>query len=76
MGILAVSRAIGCLDISTNEKLAGVSARPEVREVEVTPSDEFLLLASDGIFDVFSSEHVSIGQLRAQHRLRLYSYSF
>ncbi|KEP63716.1 UNVERIFIED_CONTAM: protein phosphatase 2C domain-containing protein [Hammondia hammondi] len=33
-----------------------VIAAPEIRRIALTPSDEFLLLACDGLFDVFSSD--------------------
>merc|ERR1712060_60873 len=51
MGILAMSRAIGDLFLKPY-----VSAEPEVRTVPLEEDDEFLVLASDGIFDVFDND--------------------
>uniref|UniRef100_A0A7S0J6S1 PPM-type phosphatase domain-containing protein n=1 Tax=Calcidiscus leptoporus TaxID=127549 RepID=A0A7S0J6S1_9EUKA len=53
MGILAMSRAIGDLFLKPY-----VTAQPEVRKVPLQDSDEFIVLASDGIFDVFDNEQV------------------
>jgi serine/threonine protein phosphatase PrpC len=56
MGILAMSRAIGDLFLKPY-----VSATPDVREMPLGPSDEFLVLASDGVFDVFDNDQVGGG---------------
>lgn len=53
MGILAMSRAIGDLFLKPY-----VSAKPDVREVQLGPHDEFVVLASDGVYDVFDNEQV------------------
>jgi len=53
MGILAMSRAIGDLFLKPY-----VSAEPEVSEYPLTEADEFLVLASDGVFDVFDNDQV------------------
>jgi len=53
MGILAMSRAIGDLFLKPY-----VSAEPEVSTVKIEAKDEFIVLASDGIFDVFDNEQV------------------
>ncbi len=53
MGILAMSRAIGDLFLKPY-----VSAEPEVRSIAIDEKDEFVVLASDGIFDVFDNEQV------------------
>merc|ERR1712060_836201 len=53
MGILAMSRAIGDLFLKPY-----VSAEPEVNEFPLTDADEFLVLASDGVFDVFDNDQV------------------
>jgi protein phosphatase 2C len=50
MGLLSMSRAIGDHDLT----LYGLTWRPDVREILRTSHDEFLLLASDGLFDVMS----------------------
>ena len=59
MGVLAVSRALG--DFRWKEY---VVSTPEVRTTELGSSDEgFILLACDGVFDVFTNEQaVSIIQ--------------
>jgi serine/threonine protein phosphatase PrpC len=51
LGRLAVSRAFG------DEELKPlVIADPEIRVEQLTPQDEFLFMACDGLFDVFSSQ--------------------
>lgn len=52
MGILAVSRAIG----DHNMRPFGVTAVPDITIVSRNTSDEFLLLATDGLFDVMTNE--------------------
>uniref|UniRef100_A0A7S1G7D5 PPM-type phosphatase domain-containing protein n=1 Tax=Bicosoecida sp. CB-2014 TaxID=1486930 RepID=A0A7S1G7D5_9STRA len=52
-GILAVSRAIGDRILK-----AYVTARPDVARWEVTAADKFLVLATDGLWDVMSNEEV------------------
>jgi serine/threonine protein phosphatase PrpC len=54
-GGLAVARAIG--DIGLKEYKV-YSAEPEVTVTMLTPQDEFLVLACDGVWDVLSSELV------------------
>ncbi|XP_006654816.2 protein phosphatase 2C 51-like [Oryza brachyantha] len=51
LGVLATSRSIGDYYLKPF-----VSAEPEVRVVERTSKDEFLILASDGLWDVVSNE--------------------
>ena len=53
MGILAMSRAIGDLFLKPY-----VSAEPDVLAVPLDDADEFVVLASDGVFDVFDNEQV------------------
>jgi len=53
MGILAMSRAIGDLFLKPY-----VSAEPEVSTLKIEAKDEFIVLASDGVFDVFDNEQV------------------
>lgn len=36
-----------------------ITAEPEMLSCRITPEDEFVLLACDGLFDVFSSEEVN-----------------
>ncbi|PUZ64705.1 hypothetical protein GQ55_3G164300 [Panicum hallii var. hallii] len=51
LGVLATSRSIGDYYLKPY-----VSAEPEVTLVERTDQDEFLILASDGLWDVVSNE--------------------
>jgi len=53
MGILAMSRAIGDLFLKPY-----VSAEPDVSSLPLDETDEFVVLASDGVFDVFDNEQV------------------
>ena len=54
IGILAVTRSFG--DHSYKRY---VTARPFVQRVELDESSEFIVLASDGVYDVLSDEAVS-----------------
>mmetsp|Transcript_13908 Transcript_13908/g.33601 ORF Transcript_13908/g.33601 Transcript_13908/m.33601 type:complete len:606 (+) Transcript_13908:97-1914(+) len=58
LGRLAVSRAFGDTEYKTAS--AGhqplVSVEPEIRTEKLRAGDEFVLLACDGLFDVFSSQ--------------------
>lgn len=54
-GILAISRGFGDLAHKQDGHLV---ATPDVIEHIVAPEDQFLLLASDGLFDVLSSQQV------------------
>jgi len=55
---IAVSRAIGDLLYKSPEftvnKTSGLIAEPDISETELTSEDKFLLLACDGVWDVFS----------------------
>ncbi|GIL53788.1 hypothetical protein Vafri_9420 [Volvox africanus] len=55
MGILQTTRAFGDRDL----KHFGVIAEPEVAILSRTPEDEFLILATDGVFNVLSNEEVA-----------------
>lgn len=48
-GVLSVSRAIG--DVSYKEWLI---SDPEICSVALKPSDNYLILSTDGLFKVFS----------------------
>jgi serine/threonine protein phosphatase PrpC len=52
MGVLACTRAIGDHDLEGY----GVTAEPEVLTWERQPSDECLILASDGLWDKVGSQ--------------------
>lgn len=55
-GVLAISRAFGDITHKTNGQL---SAIPDIFTDEITEDDEFLFIASDGLFDVLSSSQAS-----------------
>ena len=61
-GDLAVSRALGDFAYKHARDLPPqaqqVSAEPEIRYVERSPSDAFLVLACDGVWDVMSNAEV------------------
>ena len=51
MGTLAMSRAIGDIDLHP-----WVSSEPEITEINADHDNDFLLLASDGLWDVMTNE--------------------
>jgi serine/threonine protein phosphatase PrpC len=53
-GVLAVSRAFGNYTIRNL-----IRADPDITERELTPQDDFIVLASDGLWDVFSANEVA-----------------
>uniref|UniRef100_A0A1D1YN08 protein-serine/threonine phosphatase n=1 Tax=Anthurium amnicola TaxID=1678845 RepID=A0A1D1YN08_9ARAE len=57
-GELSVSRALGDWHLDGLKKVGGgpLSAEPELKMVTLTKGDEFLIIGSDGLWDVFSSE--------------------
>jgi len=58
-GGLAVSRSFG--DILQRE--AGIISEPEIIAMETSPSDKFLVIATDGLWDVVKNETVAaVGQ--------------
>lgn len=61
-GNLALSRAIGDFEFKQNKNLPpaeqAITCKPEVVVHQITPQDEFLVLACDGIWDVMSNEDV------------------
>lgn len=48
MGQLAVTRAFGDLDLKTQ----GVSNKPDLKIIELTKDYKYLIIASDGLWDV------------------------
>lgn len=60
-GQLGVTRALGDWHLEgmkgTGEKLGPLSAEPELKLVTLTKEDEFLIIGSDGIWDVFTSQN-------------------
>ena len=67
-GDLAVSRALGDFDYKKRTDLGPqqqkVSCFPEIKIVERTTRDDVLLLACDGLWDVYSSED-AIAEVRS-----------
>lgn len=61
-GALGLSRALGDLKYKNNTRLCStqqaVTAVPDVACVDLQPEHNFLVIASDGIFDVLSSQEV------------------
>ncbi len=53
-GVLAVSRAFGDRPLKRF-----VISTPDVREEQLTADDEFLILASDGLWDVVSNQEAT-----------------
>merc|ERR1719182_857884 len=64
-GDLAVSRAFG----DAHLKAYGVSATPELSAITLTPRDAFLVLASDGLWDVCDEQQCAASVLRATDAL-------
>merc|ERR1711915_323628 len=62
MGTLAVSRSIGDLHLRQ-----WISAEPEIRKLPITSDSEFLIMASDGLW-----EKVEMHPLWQQKKLRDY----
>ncbi|XP_022730664.1 probable protein phosphatase 2C 27 isoform X2 [Durio zibethinus] len=60
-GQLGVTRAIGDWHLEgmkeTGERIGPLSAEPEIKMIILTKEDEFLIIGSDGIWDVFSSQN-------------------
>lgn len=61
-GDLSLSRSIGDLRYKQNASLAPehqiICSTPDVRIFQRQPTDEFMVLACDGVWDVFSSQEV------------------
>lgn len=58
---LAISRSFGDLDCKkppSSDSRRLIIATPEIRAEHIRPEDEFLLLASDGLFDIFDNQEV------------------
>lgn len=51
---IAVTRSIGDFDLRDQ----GLTPEPEICRVELTPDDEFIVLACDGLWDVLSNDEV------------------
>eukprot|EP01061_Rhynchopus_euleeides_P025473 TRINITY_DN4120_c0_g1_i1.p2 TRINITY_DN4120_c0_g1~~TRINITY_DN4120_c0_g1_i1.p2 ORF type:complete len:304 (+),score=61.64 TRINITY_DN4120_c0_g1_i1:120-1031(+) len=61
-GNLALSRAIGDFEFKQSKTLPPeeqiVTANPDVTITDITPEDEFIVLACDGIWDVMTNDEV------------------
>jgi protein phosphatase 1G len=61
-GNLSLSRAIGDLRYKTNTDLEPaaqiITAEPDIKTIELTSEDEFMVLACDGIWDVLENQDV------------------
>jgi len=55
-GELKVSRAVGDIDLCTGDKMKGLTAEPDTHKLYITDDDEFVLIACDGLWDVFPSQ--------------------
>jgi serine/threonine protein phosphatase PrpC len=66
---LALSRAIGDFPFKspllTRGHPSGVSAEPDIRELQLTAEDEFLILACDGLWDVMTHQEAVDSALAA-----------
>lgn len=62
-GNLNLSRSIGDLKYKGNSDLPRadqmITAEPDLRSVDVTDEDSFLILACDGVWDCMTSQEVS-----------------
>lgn len=67
-GNLNLSRAIGDLMYKNDEALSPeeqmITADPDIRTLELTEEDEFIVLACDGVWNSLSSQEV--GQSRGE----------
>jgi serine/threonine protein phosphatase PrpC len=62
LGVLNVSRAIGDLEFKDktklNDKKQIISAYPDIFKREIKPSDEFLVIGCDGVYEFFSNQEL------------------
>ena len=65
---LAVSRAFGDFNLTTGEKCKGLICKPDVNVVDLDDSIEFILLASDGIFEQMPWKEVGVSTRRFLRR--------
>merc|ERR1711862_1001221 len=61
-GNLNLSRALGVFEYKDRKDLPPekqkITAAPELKEVILKPHDDFVVMGSDGVFDVFTSERL------------------
>jgi len=55
-GDISVTRSIGDMVLSTKKKMIGVIAEPEIHKFYLDNDDEFVIIATDGLWDVFKSQ--------------------
>jgi len=59
-GTLSVTRAFGDFEFKEPKSKANfVTSKPFINKIELTPAHKFLVLASDGLWDVFDKEDVT-----------------
>ena len=56
MGVLAVARAFGDASLKTPEVSKAVTAEPEITSFRPLLEDEFIIIATDGLWDVMTSQ--------------------
>ena len=54
-GLLAITRAFGDLSL---KKGMGLTAKPEVKKIEIRLSHRFLIIASDGLWDFVQTKQI------------------
>lgn len=57
-GLLGVSRSLGDKDFKTEDVSGSVISTPDISKIPLSPDHEFLVLASDGVWDRLSTEDV------------------
>ena len=64
-GSLNLSRALGDMDFKQTKELPAaeqmITAMPEIRTLQLHSSDEFLILACDGIWEMLTNQEVWLG---------------
>lgn len=53
---IAVSHALGDIDLETNSKISGLSSDIELNKYNIIDDDEFIIIGCDGIYDVMSNQ--------------------
>ena len=71
--LLSVSRALGNVDFKKGPISGLLTAEPEITELNLTSDDYFLLMASDGFWDVFSNEEAIVMTVRLFSKYSVYN---
>lgn len=66
-GQLAITRAFGDFNLKTQ----GLSAEPTVSRTELTPTDQLLIIATDGLWDVIDDQQAVDICLKYQNPLEM-----